>query len=276
MIYVSAFNTALLANTIQHAKPAPSLGNMTAFLKIDDCKECHRQLPWEWVPAVILRTQPMAGTGVWRSPLIDGRCSACLAASEAKRRGEEHAALLRRRVVTLLKGEKPYRDFTFERFNVTPDNRLAYERCRDFNPAADNLYLWGPCGVGKTHLACAVARRCVEETLGVEILRIGELSRQVRMKEPDQEQAAIDQLVSTDLLVLDDLGTGPNTAYYQQVLQEVLDGRYFTDRCGLVITSKYSLGALAAKLGEDTIPSRLAGACSVIRIRGADRRLTIQ
>jgi DNA replication protein DnaC len=276
MIRVSTFKTAPLATTIQQAKRERSLGNMTAFLKIDGCKVCHRQLPWEWVPAIILRAQPMAGTGVWRSQLVEGQCAACLAATEAKHQNDQRAAFRRKKVITLLGGEKPYREFTFERFNVTPDNQLAYERFRDFNPAGENLYLWGACGVGKTHLACAAARRCVEETLSVEILRIGQLSRQVRMKEPDQEQAAIDQLIGTDVLVLDDLGTGPNTPYYQQVLQEVLDGRYFTDRSGLVITSKYSLGALAAKLGEDTIPSRLAGLCSVIRIRGADRRLTIQ
>jgi chromosomal replication initiation ATPase DnaA len=52
-----------------------------------------------------------------------------------------------------LGGEKPYREFTFERYKVTPGNRRAYERSKTFDPAAENLYLWGPSGVGKTHLA---------------------------------------------------------------------------------------------------------------------------
>ena len=51
-------------------------------------------------------------------------------------------------------------------------------------------------------------------------------------------------------------------------------GRDFSDRAGLVVTSAYSLGALAEKLGEDTIPSRLAGMCQVLEIQGFDHRLS--
>jgi DNA replication protein DnaC len=249
---------------------------MTAFLKIDECQECHRQLPWEWAPVVLLGNQPMAGTGVWRSQLLDRQCPACIAALEAKRESEQRAVLMRMKLLGLLGGEKPYREFTFKRFVMTPGNRIAFERSRDFNPAVENLYLWGPCGVGKTHLASACARRCLEETLSVEILRAGQLSRKLRMKDPDQEQTAVDQFIGKDVLVMDDLGTGPNSAYSQQILQEILDGRDFADRAGLVITSKYSLGVLAEKLNDDTIPSRLAGMCSVIQLREADGRLTIR
>jgi DNA replication protein DnaC len=107
-----------------------------------------------------------------------------------------------------LGGEKPHREFTFDRFQVAPGNQLAFERCTHFNPAAANLYLWGSCGVGKTHLAYATARRCFEETLSVIIQPAAQISRKVRMKDPAQEQAAIDQFADVDVLVLDDLGIG--------------------------------------------------------------------
>jgi DNA replication protein DnaC len=246
---------------------------MTAFLKIDECKACHRKIPWEWVPAILLSGKPLSGTGVWRSSLSEGECPACIAASEVRRRNEQREIAHRRSLIRFLGGEKPYREFTFERFKVTPGNRLAYERAFHFDPATENLYLWGPCGVGKTHLAYAVARRCIEETLAVTLVRPGQLSRKTRMKDPEQEQAAIDELVSADALLLDDLGMGPDTAYSRQILQEILDGRDFQDRAGLVITSKYSLSDLACKMNDDTIASRLAGMCSVIEIRGSDGRL---
>ena len=173
----------------------------------------------------------------------------------------------------LLGGDKPYREFTFERYQVTPGNQLAYERSKAFSPATDNLYLWGPCGVGKTHLAYAIARRCFEETLSVTILRAWQISRKVRMKEPEQEQAAIDELVSAEMLVIDDLGVGPDTTFGRQILQEILDARDFTFRAGLVVTSKFPLGGLAARLADDSIPSRLAGMCQVLEIKGPDIRL---
>ncbi len=246
---------------------------MTAFLKIDDCKACHRAIPWEWAPAVLVRGSPLAGTGVWRSQLVDRRCPACVAALEAKRQEERRMLGLRKELIEVLGGEKPYREFTFERYKVAPGSAVAYEQAKRFNPASENLYLWGPCGVGKTHLAYAAARRCFEETLSVVIVWVPQLGRQVRMKEPEQEQVAIDRLSRAEALILDDLGAGSDTAFNRQILQELLDARDFNDRGGLIVTSKYSLDALAEKLNEDTIPSRLAGMSEIIEIRGQDYRL---
>jgi DNA replication protein DnaC len=246
---------------------------MTAFLKIDYCKACHRNLSWEWVPAVLLGGKPLAGTGVWRSQLTDGLCPACLVVVEARRVNETRVQAMQEALLRLLGGAKPYREFTIDRYKVTSGSELAFERCKSFNPASDNLYLWGPCGVGKTHLAYAVARWCFQETLSVMILPAYQMSRRLRLKDPAHEQAAIDGLVQAEMLLLDDLGVGPDTAFSRQILQEVLDVRDFQDQAGLVITSKYSLADLATKLNDDTIPSRLAGMCQVVRITGQDHRL---
>ncbi len=244
---------------------------MTAFLKIDDCNACHRSLPWEWVPAILLNGKPLAGTGVWRSQLTGRLCPTCLAAFEGERQKQQRALAIRKELVQLLGGEKPYREFTFERYKVTPENRRAYERFQNFNPATENLYIWGPCGGGKTHLAWAIARRCFEETLSVRILRASQLSRRVRMKDPAQEQAAIDDFVRVEVFVLDDLGD--DTAFARQLLLEIIDSRDFHDHSGLIVTSKYSLDDLATKLADDTIPSRLAGMCQVVEIQDLDHRL---
>jgi DNA replication protein DnaC len=218
----------------------------------------------------------MAGTGAWRSQLIEGRCQKCQSDIEGRRQKEQREFQLRQEIICLLGGEKPYREFTFERYHVKPGNRLAFERCKRFDPPTENLYLWGACGLGKTHLVYASARRCFEETLSVSIVRVYQLSRRVRMKGPEQEQAAIDELVHSDVLVLDDLGIGPHTAYSRQLLQEILDSRDFAGRAGLLVTSPFSLGELAAKLDDDTISSRLAGMCQVIMLQGEDFRLTIR
>src|SRR5215471_11057118 len=100
---------------------------MTAFLKIDYCKTCHRALPWEWVPTVLLGGRTLAGTGVWRSQLRDGLCPACQAATDTERRKKERALAVRKELVQLLGGEKPYSEFTFERYQITPGNRFAFD-----------------------------------------------------------------------------------------------------------------------------------------------------
>ena len=186
---------------------------------------------------------------------------------------EKRQFALRLRLIALGGGEKPYRQFRFESYEVTLANQVAFTSARCFNPGRDNLYLWGACGVGKTHLSFAIARIMCERGHSVEFLKPPQLMRKVRLKDPDEEQRIIDRFIRAEVFVLDDIGIGNDTAYARQIFQEILDGRDFAYRAGLVVTSKYSLGGLAAKLDDDTISSRLAGMCSVIQVGGTDHRL---
>jgi DNA replication protein DnaC len=246
---------------------------MTAFLKIDRCQKCGQEHPWEWVPEIVVSGKPLTGTGVWRSRLLDGVCPRCVEAAairaNAERRSEEQRAVL----IGLLGGVKPYREFTFERYTIDSANERALQKARSFDAIADNLYLWGRRGVGKTHLAYAIARHAYLAGRSAAIVTPAQLIRRLRMKSPDEEQHGIDFFVNVQVLVLDDVGVGSDSAYARQVLQEILDGRDFRDRAGLVVTSRYSPPALTNRLSDDTITSRLAGMCDVVEIRGSDRRL---
>jgi len=178
-----------------------------------------------------------------------------------------------RRLVKIMGGPRPASEFTFERFRVASENRLAFERARTFAPRQENLYFWGSCGVGKTHLAYAIGRTAVEEDRPVKILKAPEITRSLRMRDPEHEQRALEELARVEVFILDDLGMGTDTPFFRQILQEVLDRRHYRGHGGLVITAKYSLDQLAAKLGEDSIPSRLAGMCTVVLVGGTDHRL---
>lgn len=245
---------------------------MTAFLKIDRCRSCQQEIPWEFVPSVPLGGRVLAGTGVWRSTLVDGLCVSCSENLEAARQREQKSRAKREQFIRLLGGAKPCRDFTFERYEVTPGNRMAYEQAVRFDPSQNNLYLWGPCGVGKTHLSVAILHRCFERGRSIALVTLFQLIRRLRMKTPEEEQRAIDGFTRVDALVIDDLGVGSDTAYARQILQEILDGRDFKDRRGLIVTSQYSLSALACRQNDRAITSRLTGMCRVIDIRGSDRR----
>ncbi len=245
---------------------------MTAFLKIDRCRVCQRDWPWDWVPPLMLRGTPLAGTGVWRSALVDGCCTGCADTIDRERQRASHAKHLRAEFISSVGGVKPYRAFTFERYQVTPANGIAFRHATQFNPSRDNLYLWGPCGVGKTHLAVAVLRQWFARGASIAVMTPFKLVRSLRMKTPEEEQRAIDRFIDIRVLALDDLGVGSDTAFARQVLQEILDGRDFRDRGGLVVTSQYSLSGLSLRFHDRSIPSRLAGMCQVVEIGGTDRR----
>jgi DNA replication protein DnaC len=205
---------------------------------------------------------------------VEGLCPACSETQAADRERNRRAERRRERLIELLGGTRPYREFTFERFQVAAGNREAFEQAKRFDPAKENLYLWGPGRVGKTHLGMAIARTCVERGAAIKVATPSRIVRQLRMKPPDEEQQAIDSFVRAEIFLLDDFGTGADTPYARLALQEILDARDFRDRGGLVVTSRYSPNAAARRLTDDAVPSRLASMCLVIEVKGPDFRMT--
>jgi len=244
---------------------------MNAFLKIDRCNACQREFTWEWVPPLDVAGHALPGTGVWRSLLTRGRCSSCVE-NEAMVLERRRQLQLRREQFIRIVGRRPYDEFTLPRYQVAEGNRAAFERARQFDPATEGLYFYGPCGVGKTHLAIASARRSFAAGATLVVVTPTQLGRKLRMRSPEDEQRGVDELVRATVLVLDDIDGATETAFIRVVVQEILDGRWSANRGGLVVTSQYPLPVLARRMGNRTVASRLAGLCQELEVRGPDRR----
>lgn len=87
-----------------------------------------------------------------------------------------------------------------------------------------------------------------------------------------------EELVRAGLLVLDDLGTEKITHWTREILFDVLDRRFALER-PTVITSNLNLEQLEQRLTATRddpfgvrVASRIAGACRVVEVRGADYR----
>ncbi|CAK0742992.1 putative AAA domain-containing protein [Gammaproteobacteria bacterium] len=199
---------------------------------------------------------------------VPGLCEACYQVhnddpvGKARLEAEERA-----RDIYRLGGLLAYESFTLDRY----DNKAAIESCSGYPDV--NLYIHGPAGTGKTHLATAIIRSYP----GAAVLKPQYINRIVREKTKISvaaEQAIIERIVRRRNLVIDDLGADKRTEYSGSVLYEVLDGRVMARMTGLIVTSNLSLGALAERLQDDRIPSRLAGLCRVVEIKGEDRRIS--
>lgn len=142
---------------------------MTTSPASDACFSCRKKFSWEWIPAVTVNVRTLPGTGGWRSPLIDGFCDRC----RAVRASQGDKDRLQQKVLLLMGGEMALREFTLERFRPTPGSQVAFDATQSFNPDRDNLYLWGPCGVGKSHLAHVLARRACEDGRMATIVSLG-------------------------------------------------------------------------------------------------------
>lgn len=199
-----------------------------------------------------------------------GSCPTC------KRQDSEREVRQQREKAKLVQacgGERAYRLFTREAFRATEGNRAALDAVLSFNCDTDNLLFWGSCGTGKSHLAAIIGREHATYEGRVIFTEPSPLLRSLRCLTPIEEQAAIDRFVKAPVLIMDDLGIEKDTEFAISTISEIVSHRLKADRNGLVVTSNLSLDALAAKLNDDRLTSRLAGMCQVIEIKGADQRL---
>lgn len=182
------------------------------------------------------------------------------AQAQAKRDAEMRLA--RARALGGLRALDVYKAETFKASAITaPPLAAAVE----FNRRADNLYLWGPTGTGKSWLAAAAARKIFDElNWGRRIRTLNEmqLSRLYRSC-PDAaaEEALVQELGSLDVLVLQDLGVAKVTEFLGSLLYEVIDWRYQNKPGGLIVTANVGRTDLSIKYGDDRIADRLTQMC---------------
>ena len=146
-----------------------------------------------------------------------------------------------------------------------------------FGENSPNLLFTGAPGLGKTFLSAAIARAVAEKGAGVAydtvsgILAAFERERFSRDTDEQSDAASrVRQLMSCDLLILDDLGTEMSTAFTQSALYTLLDGRL---RAGkkTIISTNLDRGAIAERYGA-ALASRLTGEYEWLEFLGRDIR----
>ena len=101
---------------------------------------------------------------------------------------------------------------------------------------AHNLILFGPSGVGKTHLAAAIGRRLIEKGMRVYFAKTTALVQAMQLAYGNQRlHNALEKLAKFDLLILDDIGYVKKTDAETSVLFELIAERYETK--SLLITA---------------------------------------
>lgn len=132
------------------------------------------------------------------------------------------------------------------------------------------LCLTGEVGVGKTYLGAAA---CWERlrTKTCSWTPVSRLLTRLRGGFGDERDSAVQALLSTGAMVLDDLDKVNPTEYGREVIFSAVDGRVEVN-APILVTTNLSLDRIGEKLG-DAVASRLAGHCEVIQMTGEDRRL---
>lgn len=142
------------------------------------------------------------------------------------------------------------------------------------------LYLFGDVGTGKTTRACAVVAGWASLGRTGALYRSSVSAMAALMPSTAGRDAESSRLRSAPLLVLDDLGKVPPTAWTLASLFEVVDARWSAGNLHTVVTSQLSPSELALRLAErgdeataKAVVSRLVGMCDLVRCDGVDGRI---
>lgn len=166
-----------------------------------------------------------------------------------------------------------------------PSPRSRMERvfrvCRayadGFTAESSNLLFTGAPGLGKTFLSAAIARVVAENGFSVAydtvsgLLNVFEKEKFSRDEDEQADAASrVRQLLSCDLLILDDLGTELSTAFTQSALYNLIDGRLRSGK-KTVISTNLNRDGIAGRYGAQ-LTSRLCGEYQWVEFLGRDIR----
>lgn len=167
---------------------------------------------------------------------------------------------------------------TLENFQPYTDaQKKALARLRRYIeslPTDRGLFIAGPVGTGKTHLAVGVLRAARElRGIGGRFAMVPAVLAQIRaaIGRGDEEAACVlETYQQAPLLVLDDIGAERVTDWVREQLFLIIDARYQAMLPTLVTTND-SLETLEEHVGQ-RIVSRIMGMCDGIVLDGPDYR----
>jgi DNA replication protein DnaC len=151
----------------------------------------------------------------------------------------------------------------------------------DENLLDKSLFLYGPNGTGKSHLAAEIMYVEMLKATPTHFDRFAWVNASLLLfnirqsyNSPEQaqdERFLVERYSTIPWLCLDDLGVEKTSEWSLVTFYLILNQRYENMRA-TIITSNFSLEELTENFGGNRITSRIAGMCETILLDGADRR----
>ena len=147
---------------------------------------------------------------------------------------------------------------------------------QSFTCASPSLLFVGATGLGKTFLSACIARTVADRGYSVSYAPVAELLAAFEADKfrPQMDVSRTADYVSSDLLILDDLGTEMTTQFAVSALYQMLNSRLLENRPTIVSTN-LPLGDIAPRYSAQ-IYSRLLGAYRLYKFYGDDIRFKLK
>ncbi len=122
----------------------------------------------------------------------------------------------------------------------------------DWTARGMNLLVTGPCGSGKTWIACALGRNACMMGIAVRYYRVSRLFVELtQAKAEGSYSRLLAKLARVGVLIIDDWGMDKITAAQRYDLMEIMDDRYGEN--STVIISQLPVSEWYAAIGDNTV-----------------------
>ena len=122
----------------------------------------------------------------------------------------------------------------------------------DWIERKQNLLITGPCGSGKTYIACALGHSACLREYSVRYFRLSRLLLELTQAKADGSYTKLLKSLSrTQVLVLDDWGLEPLQPAHRHDLLEILDDRH--NATSTIVISQLPLDQWYVSIGDNTL-----------------------
>lgn len=192
---------------------------------------------------------------------------------EIERRNQKQLALRLRR--SGLEPTKTLESFDFQ-FNATVNRQQIYDLATcAFLGRAEGVWILGPSGVGKSHLAQALGHEAARRGYDVLFTRTSSLLAHLHGGRADgTHERRLQSYLRPDLLILDDFGLKPMRPPASEDLYDVIDGRY--QKASTILTTNRAFSEWPELFDQPLLASaaidRLADGAVQITVTGESYR----
>ena len=175
---------------------------------------------------------------------------------------------------------------TFETYQQTPENQRALRACKQYadnfadklpqrnpNPGRNGLFIAGPKGTGKTHLAAAIANQLMQNGTPVICMTMIDMLDKIkktyatnRQWGENTEDDVLGAYKTVPLLIIDDMGKEPATEWAVAKIYAIINARYEA-YLPTVITTNYSDSELVRRLTPKDTGDDITADATIDRLR---------